>query len=475
MARGLELDWVVVRVQPLRKMIAVGLVGLVAAALVFFAYKSLNLSPEASARLAIERATEAQSFAESQQIPARWRPELEEASDQLNEARSSYARGDWNDAETSAESARRRFEALAGAGGKEMVGVGQFFSLEGRVELQRAGQTGWQGAHQDLPVFNGDFVRTGRDGNAEIMFADGSLYRIAPNSLLEIHHEMSDRAPGRVKMVVGRVNVYTSGAPSTVTTDTVETAIDRDSRVAVDVAADDQKTTVSAFQGSARVRNSTTGQEVVLSNRQAVAATSRGAISRKQAIPPPPHPYEPQNNAGFDVGEQAVVKLAWRGRPSDGSVHLQVSRTKSFDPAQLEVDAPGLGKDHARLRLHAPGTYFWRVAAESGAGVTTSEWSAVRRFRVISSTTDHLIEDTTPPVLSVAAPQQLGHMFIVEGSTETSASVTINGERVELDPDGRFRKTVEIFKEGWNDIIIVAVDPSGNPTEHREPVYVEDF
>ena len=66
-------------------------------------------------------------------------------------------------------------------------------------------------------------------------------------------------------------------------------------------------------------------------------------------------------------------------------------------------------------------------------------------------------------------------MFIIEGSTEASATITINGERVELDTDGRFRKTVEIYKEGWNDIFIVAVDPSGNTTEHREPVFVEDF
>jgi hypothetical protein len=456
-------------------MAAVGILGLVAAALVFFAYKSLNLSPEQRARRAIERAAEAQSFAETQEIPARWRPELKEASNQLNLARTEYAEGSWSEAESSADSARRRFEALAGAGGKEMVGVGQFFSLEGRVELQRAGQTGWQSAHQELPVFNGDFVRTGRDGNAEIMFADGSLYRIAPNSLLEIHHEMSDASPGRVKMVVGRINVYTSGAPSTVTTDSVETEIDRDSRVAVNVGADDKKTTVSAFQGTARVRSNDSGQQVVLTNREAIAATARGVISEKEKIPQPPYPTVPQNNAGFEVGDKPVIELGWRGRPKSGFVHLQVSRTKSFDAAQLEVDAPGLAKDRARLRLHAPGTYFWRVASMSSAAVTQSEWSAVRRFRVFSSSSEHLIKDTTPPVLSVETPQQLGHMFIVEGVTEQSATITINGERVELDPDGRFRKTVEIYKEGWNDIIIVAVDPSGNPTEHRETVYVEAF
>ena len=472
-ARGLELDWVVIRVQPIRRMAMVAVLGLIAAALVFFAYKSLNLSPEARANRAIERATTARDHAEGQPLPPQWRGELEGASDQLNMALSAYAEDRWGDAESLADSARRRFEALAGAGNQELVGVGQFFSLDGRVQMQRAGQTEWENAHQRLPVFNGDFVRTGRDGNAEILFADGSLYRIAPNSLLEIHHQMSDESPGTVKMVVGRINVYTSGASSTVTTDTVETEIKRDSRVAVDVPGDDQETTIAAFQGSARVRN-TRGDEVVLGERESIAATARGSISEKREIPLAPFPVEPQNNAGFDVGQQPVIQLAWRGRPSDGTVHLQVSRSKGFDPAQLDIDAPLMAKDRVRLKLLTPGTYYWRLSA-IGGDTAQSEWSAARRFRVFSPSEQTLLEDNTPPALVVNSPQQLGHMFIVEGTTEASATLTINGERVELDADGRFRKTVEIFQEGWNDIIIIAVDPSGNPEEHRERVFVEDF
>lgn len=473
MARGLELDWVVIRVQPLRKVLAVVIVGLVAAGLVFLAYKSLNLSPEARARRAIERGDAALAHAETQPLPAHWQDELEAARDQLNMARSEYAEQNWEDAETLADTARRRFEAFAGAGDQELVGVGQFFSLEGRVQLQRAGRTEWENTHQNIPVFNGDFVRTGRDGNAEILFADGSLYRISPNSLLEIHHEMSQESPRTVKMVAGRINVYTSGAPSTVTTDTAETEIDRDSRVAVDVAAEDQKTTVAAFQGSARVRSSR-GQEVVIGEREAVAATASGTMTEKQKIPAAPFPVEPRNNAGFDLGEDPMIELAWRGRPRRGTVHLQVSRSKSFDTAQLDVDAPRLGKDSARLRLVAAGTYFWRVAA-LGDGTAQSEWSAVRRFRVFSTSSEHLLEDTTPPELTVNKPQQLGHMFIFEGATEISATVTINGEKVELDADGRFRKTVEIFEDGWIDIVIVAVDPSGNRTERTERVFVEVY
>ncbi len=473
MARGLELDWVVIRVQPLRTVLAVVAVGLIAASLVFFAYKSLNLPPQARAERAINRAASALADAESKVLPAQWRSELRNAADQLEIARSAYIESHWEDAESLAESARRRFEALVGASGRELVGAGQFFSVSGDVELQRAGQSSWENAHERQPVFNGDLVRTSRDGDAELLFADGSLYRISPNSLLEIHSQPSERSSRTVKMVVGRINVYTSGTASTVTTDSAETEIDRDSRVAVDVSSEDNGTTVAAFQGSAKVRNAS-GDEVVVGELQAVQATSRGALSETLDIPAAPMPTAPPNNVGFDAGRRQVIELAWRGRPSGGLIHLQVSRSKGFEPDLLEVDAPGLAKDSVRLRLVAPGTYFWRVATRA-AGSPVSEWSTVRRFRVFTSPEPEVLEDTTPPELTLSPTQQLGHMFIVEGTTESSATVTVNGEAVELGVGGRFRKTVEIVRDGWNDIVVVATDPSGNRSERRERVFVEVY
>ena len=241
----------------------------------------------------------------------------------------------------------------------------------------------------------------------------------------------------------------------------------------MDVAPDNKEPTVSAFQGSARVR-STRGDEVVINERQAIIASARGSISEKLEIPDSPFPVEPRNNAGFDVGRQEIIELIWRGRPVGGSVHLQVSRSKSFDTVSLDVDADHLARDRARLRLVTPGTYFWRVAALADTMVP-SEWSVVRRFRVFSSSANHLLTDTTPPKLVVYPPQQLGRLFIFEGATEPSATLTINGEKVELDADGGFRKTVEVFQEGWSDIVIVAIDPSGNPTKRRERVFVEVY
>ena len=104
-----------------------------------------------------------------------------------------------------------------------------------------------------------------------------------------------------------------------------------------------------------------------------------------------------------------------------------------------------------------------------------SEWSDVRRFRIFSRVRQTLLKDHTPPDLIVKPAQQLGHMFIVEGTTEGGAVVTINGEWVEVKGDGYFRKAIEMRQNGWAEIVVIAVDPSGNKTERSETVNVEVY
>jgi len=66
-------------------------------------------------------------------------------------------------------------------------------------------------------------------------------------------------------------------------------------------------------------------------------------------------------------------------------------------------------------------------------------------------------------------------MFIVQGRTEAGASVVVNGEHAVTDADGHFRKTIEIPREGWNNIEVVATDPAGNETRRSERVFVEVY
>ena len=474
MARGLQLDWVLVRVNTIRRIVLSVLLLLVVAVMVAVGYRHLNPRPDERAQRAIEQAELLREQVLAFAAPDAWKDNVAAAGRELESAKTAYADSQWEQAESHAESAISRYQTMLGVGRSQLGGAGHFYSLEGRVQVQRTGKPEWQTAEHRMPVFEGDFVRTGRDGSAEILFEDGSLYRVGPDSLLEIHRRAATSAPaGTVKMVVGRINVYTSDNPSTVTTDAADTEIDSDSRVAVGVDEADRKTTVATFKGRALVRNPR-GLEVALTDREQVAAATDGTFSRKQRIPDPPLQVEPHNNAGFDLTSARTIEVSWRRAAADTAVHLQVSRSQRVSPDEIDIDAPNLTKDWARLEAIDPGTYFWRVATVADNDLR-SEWSAVRRFRVFSSSEPTLLQDEVPPELQVRPPQQLGNMFIIEGRTEVGATVTINGELVRLDSEGGFRKTVEVVNDGWNDLIIQAEDPSGNRTERRERVYVEVY
>ncbi|MEE4270935.1 MAG: FecR domain-containing protein [Thermoanaerobaculales bacterium] len=474
-ARSIEIDWYLIKVSNIRRIIALVVIGVIAVGLLYLAHTRLNLPPEARARKAIEKAELSELEASEEVLIQDLRRELGQASAQLEAARQSYLAERWLEAEADAESADLRFQALAGSGSHQLAGVGEFFSLEGKVQLQRAGATEWGDAQHRMPVFNGDFVRSGRDGSAEILFTDGSLYRIAPDSLLEIkHNAKADSTSGTVKMRVGRIHVMTSGSSSTVTTETTETEISSDSRVAVDVEdGAEGRTRVAAFDGGARVRTAD-GGEVVLARRQQVETNDDGGLSATRPIPDPPLLLEPQNNASFDLKKDDVIALSWRGRDEDQAVHLQVSRSRRFTEDLLEVESREITGDGARLKAVAPGTYFWRASLITPTGVA-SEWSQVRRMRIYSSLQRAMLADRTAPVLSLVPTQQLGAMFIIQGRTEAGASVRVNGERAVTDSDGNFSKTIEIPREGWNNIEVVATDPAGNKTTRRERVFVEVY
>jgi len=478
LARVIELDWVVIKINTVSKVVAVLVTAALAAALLVVVHYQMNPTPDLAARRAIRKAERAQNRAENASLPESWASEVTQATVQLDDAKTAYGEENFTEALDLAKNARSRFAALAGAGARSSVGSGQFFSINGRVTIEHAGQSGWQMAKPRMPVFNGDFVKTGRNGSAEILFSDGTLFLVAPNSLLEIHHShQASPDSGTVKMVVGKINVSTGRSSSTVATDSIETHIERDSRIAVAVLGaggdDGQGTVVSSFSGRAVLRNED-GHEVRLSTRQQVATTAEGQFSEPRILPKAPVPMMPSNSAAFDIRDNPVIQLQWAEAPGSEGVRLQVSRSKNFSKSDLDVDSPVITTSGARLQTIHPGLYFWRLASVQNNEII-SEWSVLRRFRVHSPEHRQVIRDLDPPRLYVASVRQLGHLFIVEGQTEIGATITINGAKVETDNQGRFRRAVEVHSFGWNEIVIRSTDPAGNQIDRRERVFLEDF
>src|SRR5262249_32734821 len=140
--------------------------------------------------------------------------------------------------------------ALSGEGSTEFDA--QFNIVEGDVQFQKSATAEWKRADIGKPLFNGDWVKTGENASAELIFSNGTLYTVGPNALLEIYAQMNPATSKKSKSVqtqVGSVEVATTDDASMVRTPGTQVVVDSDSTTQVGV--DRQKgTSVLAEKGS---------------------------------------------------------------------------------------------------------------------------------------------------------------------------------------------------------------------------------
>ena len=470
---GTDLDWFVIPIQKIRQWALVIVLLLIAGGVGYYVYQHGRQSPQERARAEITTADSLLARATRSTGEARPGSNTAQARDFLRDARESFTASRWDEAARLAiESQSYSRRALGGSGAGEQ-GDASIIFVEGDVSLQRAGRSTFEPARQREPLFDGDFVKAGKNGSAEIMFYDGTLYTIRPGSLFECRRPVSSEVSGsQIKMISGAINVYTSGSNSTVSTDAATAAISRDSRVSVDVAPGD-KTEVTSFRGRTTV--STAKETVTLEGREKVAAAVQtGTFTAKVALPDTPEPILPADNRIYDLKTGDQVELKWSKVPRAGRYRLQISRSRLFVPDATEVDLDDRVQTTARVKVSKEGSYFWRVAAIEEAGLT-SDWSPVRRFKMVTEPIKAAGGGTTPPELTVYPPQQMGNLFLVYGKTEPGAIVTVNAEPADVETDGSFKKTITIERDGATVLVVKAVDASGNETVRRVRVFVESL
>ncbi len=468
---GADLDWFII---PIRKIATWGVLIVVVAAASIVGYRYYlrsNPSAEERARAEIATATDLLNKAERNAGTSRPGSNVARAQSLLKEARAALDKRNFEDSRRQAVESQSYSRRVIGSFESDENGDASFIFVEGDVTLQRAGRSTFETARQRQPLFDGDFIKTGRNGSGEIMFIDGTLFTIRPGSLFEVRRRTAAEGSGsEVKMVSGAVNVYTSGSPSTIATDDATAAVERNSRVSVDVAKG-EKTEVTTYRGRATV--STGLNTVVLEERQRVIASARtGAVSPRIRLPEPPIPLLPADNRTFHVATDEEVELKWSRVPEAARYRIQISRSRLFVPDANEVDLDDRTGLSARIKVSREGSYFWRLAAIALSGVS-SDWSGVRRFRMASEPVRAGSGDTTPPELSVLPPQQMGSLFLIFGKTEKGAVVTVNTEPADVGNDGTFKKTVTIERDGYALLVIKSVDGAGNETIRRMRVFVE--
>jgi cbb3-type cytochrome oxidase subunit 3 len=467
-------DWYSVSVDTLQSW-GLLLLLLVLAAFGVVAYQRYNRNAqEQEARAVIAQADALrQRLSAEPRVATGFATEYEAGRQSLVEAQSRLNAGDFKVALDGARHGRDVLQsivdALALRGG---AGQAQFVSLQGEVEYRRGEGGDWQEARSRVQLQSGDYVRTADNGSAEIMFQDGTLYNVRPNTqfIVSLGNAGAGGGEQSIEMTYGWINLSTSQSTSNVKTPGAVARVKESSEAYVAVEKGSSQGRFGAYRGSMEL-SSKGGLKREVGPLQQVVQTG-DLLSEPKAMPSRPEPAEPVDDLLLDLDATKRLVVAWQPVPGAARYAFQVSRNHLF--VDNVIDAENRTRTRATLGLRGEGTFQWRVAAFGSDGLQ-GPWSEPRKFRVASANRGGGGEkrDATPPELDLEDIKTYGTIFMVNGRTEPGARVEINGEQVTLGADGSFTKAVQLNKEGWNIIEIRARNAWGNETVRRHRVFVE--
>ena len=351
----------------------------------------------------------------------------------------------------------------------------QFTALQGSVKVKPVGSVEWVNADLVRALQKNDLVRTAAGASAEIRFFDGTMVQVRPDSLITIEESSEDPSTRRrrvaVKMESGQVAYQTgrrnvAGSSTEVATPTLRVVQGElaagDIRVAQSGDAD-----VRQFLGTGQVQTAA-GEHVDLASSQGLRVSSAGRAGPKRVLPSAPTLLAPPHQAEISYPNLATATtlLAWK--PVQEAIAYRVVLDYSLSFNRPLVDQRGVRGSSWELHGIDAGNYFWRVAA-LGEGQVEGEFSEPSRFTVVPAARSGA---PTPPSLSIETLDVRLNILQVKGRTAPGASVTVNGQAIEVQTDGSFGEFITLRRTGKQEVVIRATGAGGVVNEERRSVTV---
>ncbi|HUL75968.1 MAG TPA: FecR domain-containing protein [Vicinamibacteria bacterium] len=349
----------------------------------------------------------------------------------------------------------------------------RFLSIEGSVQVKRAGTLEWVPATRALVLRPSDLVRTGSGGAAEILLADGMHVSVRPDSLITIvessQNPVSREQRTALAIQSGEANFQTAarGVPgsTTLSTPTVRATAERDTTGNIRVA-EGGATGLRIFrgQGQAETRG---GQRIAVKANQGVNVDAAGAAGPTVSLPTVPLLTAPPNQTEIVYRNLAdgLTLLMWNGVSGASGYRVMVDFGPSF--SRPLYDRRVGRSTQMELRALEAGSYYWKVAAIGGEGAEGA-FSDLWRFSLAKA----------PPV-AAAAPSLLfdaaelkGNVLHVRGRTEPGASLSLDGQRLEVQADGSFNEFVAFEGTAGATVVLKATGVGGGSVEQRRRVSV---
>jgi len=351
-----------------------------------------------------------------------------------------------------------------------------FVNIDGTVRLKKARSLQWIRADYNTSLEKGDFVQTGNDGVARIIFADGTNYVLKPDSLIVVEESREDPVTKATKVAVqvtsGAVDLSTGrfevpGSTSQVSIADAVANLSEDSRAVVRNDPDKNIHEVTMDQGQADVtRGSTT---IRLGQYEQATFDARKAGLIRQKVLAPPNLQEPVNMALKLAKDprSAAIDFAWSDVPGAVKYHFQVS--PSVMMTNYSVDRIIPGRTTTQVTGLDEGVYYWIVSSIDAKG-QESQASQVNKLNLVRD-----VGSGSQAYLEITKITLHGKVVEVQGKTEPGATVIINNEQVfSIAPDGTFRHfTSPLTKSGSNTISITAQNRKGDTNTIRKTVVIE--
>ena len=353
----------------------------------------------------------------------------------------------------------------------------RFNDIEGSVQVRQAGTLEWKSADRTMLLSKSDLVRTGSGGSAEIRFTDGTLFHVRPDSLITID-ESSENPASRARQVAltiqsGEANFQTPqravpGSATTISTPTVVTTAGDD--VAGNIAvADTGDTGIKVYRGLVGAETKT-GQRVQLASNEGMRVDATGVAGPKINLPgiptllAPPH----QTEIAYADPARSTTLLAWNPVPGAVAYHVKLDFNPAFGRPLVDRKDWRSGSS-MEVRGLDVGSYYWTVAAIDRDGVEGS-FADFARFAVTKPQAG--TAQVPPPPLAIETIEARGNILQVKGKTEPGASLTVNGQRIDVAANGTFNEYITLEVGAKPLVVIRATGINGGVNEQKRPVVI---
>jgi hypothetical protein len=350
-----------------------------------------------------------------------------------------------------------------------------FVNLDGTVRIKKAASSQWMRADFNTSLEKGDFVQTGSDGVARIIFADGTNYTLKPDALIVVEESREDPVTRATKVAVqvtsGAVDLATGkfetpGSTSQVSFADAVATLKEESHANVRNDPDNNVHEITVDTGQAEVTRGAQSVQLGQYEQVSFAAQQPGLVRSK--VIAPPSLLTPQNMELKLVRDPKSTSFdfSWTEVPEAKTYHLQISPSVML--SNFVVDKKVSGRTAITISGLDEGTYYWMVSAIDTKGVE-SQPSQANRLNLVKEVAGN------QAYLEVTKIIQHGRVVEVQGKTEPGSTVIINNEQVfSISPDGTFRGfTSPLPNSGSNEITITAQDRKGDTNTIRKTVVIE--